>query len=412
MKTFLLILFGVLLSAHTARAGSAQIVVAYHSSIPSDVREKAVSGLATLASECSAGTRVVLLDGTALHAITSFVVPEGSLRLRQQRIAPAFARGAHAVRSATNRSANFDIPRILDHIAREIRESGRESIVILVGPSLFKNPKEPSFDLTSGWPSDGHLTAGPERSLFSTVERSGALEQTAVHWCVTDLGNAVNDAHRSGVERFWTLFIGTQGGVLSSFSPDPLAAFAIHRASRPVLTTRINPKDTDVTMRQAQREVRAERTAGLEPELTVVLPQLPPENSGFGIVWSSNRAGASDVDLDLYVQPPVGGPELFFGKTESAYGRYYRDIRHAQAAAGDWRQQWEFVEIRGEVLPQEVWINLYAGHGPVQGEFRLQHRGTSYSTPFSLPAVDGDLGSGRSQRANRRAWVKIQVSGR
>jgi hypothetical protein len=82
-------------------------------------------------------------------------------------------------------------------------------------------------------------------------------------------------------------------------------------------------------------------------------------------------------------------------------------VRQARAEAGDWQATWEFVELRGEQLPREVWVNLFTGSGPVQGELRLQHRGEIHRVRFTLPAVEGNRALGKHERAAHPQWLRL-----
>jgi hypothetical protein len=318
-----------------------------------------------------------------------------------------------ALRGATNAGACFNVPRVLDHVARQVRQPGLPPSILLLGPSLYRNPQEPAFDLTERWPGDGHLAAGRERSVFSTVERAGRLEGCAVAWCVTDAGAPVNEAHREGVLRFWTLFAGTQGGVLTAFSPDAANVFRLLLEGRggPVLAAAVDEADRGVVMHARRLETvavdaRAE-VAPVDALARAELPPVPPGGLGLGIVWQVPPGRSGKVDLDLYVLPPAGGPELYFGNPLSSHGRHHRDVREAGAGDGEWRATWEFVELADDAVPCEAWVNLFTGSGPVQGELRLQHRGQIHRVRFTLPAVEGNRALGKHERAAHPQWLRI-----
>ncbi len=436
MKTKLLLGLFLLSSALFAGESTPQHIVIGHSGyLPPEAREDCARRLATFLLQRPPGSRVTLLDGFRLQTEADARIPEGSLRLRQERLLPDIARMIKAIRSATNSAAFFNVPRLLDYVAREVRSNGERISVVLIGPSLYRNPQEPSFDMTGHWPSDGHLVAGFDRSIFSTVERAHRLDGVSLSWCVFDNLEPVSDIHHAAVLRFWALFIGTQGGTLTSFSPDltQVLANAIEAGRRPVCPLDLDAKDTQVVMRsrhpEAHREdpkpnvvtnspppqaapmpTNAPVPAPPAPRLDVQLPQVAPQNTGLGIVWVNDGTGSNPADLDLYVLPSVGG-ELYFRRTISDAGRYYRDVRQSLPASGDWRASWEFVELNGEALPKEVWVNLFAGRGPVEGELRLQYKGKIHTVGFAFPKVDGDASAGRDRRGTSPAWVRIPLTG-
>jgi len=140
------------------------------------------------------------------------------------------------------------------------------------------------------------------------------------------------------------------------------------------------------------------------------LPQVARGNTGIGIVWSSSTRGADGLDLDLYVWVPKDSTELFYGNTVSTTGRYFRDVRQsAENTSADWRGTYEFVELQGEQLPPEVWINVFAGKGPAQGELRIQHQGREHRVAFAIPTVRGNGGRDRASRSKSEHWLRIEL---
>ena len=152
--------------------------------------------------------------------------------------------------------------------------------------------------------------------------------------------------------------------------------------------------------------------------ITNVVPQLPPAilprvasgNTGIGIVWGIGSNERSAIDLDLYVWVPRDGTELSFHRPRSASGHYYRDIRQGTlSASGDWKSSWEFAELEGDQLPEAVWVNIFAGRGPVQGELRVQFKGAEHVMAFVFPAVTGRSGADSSRRETSDQWIKLDL---
>lgn len=436
MKTIMLL--GLLLLASALIAGEStpqHLIIGHSGYLPPEAREDCARRVVALLLERPPGSRVTLLDGSRLQTEADARVPEGSLRLRQERLLPDITRMVKAIRGATNSMAAFNVPRLLDYLAREVRTGSERTSIILIGPALYRNPQEPTFDMTRHWPSDGHLVAGFERSIFSTVERAHRLDGISLAWGVIDTSDPISDTHHAAILRFWALFVGTQGGTLTSFSPDLTRVFAnaLETGRRPICPLDLDSKDTEVVMRSRHPEVQREEKKPIAvtnappsqaaptptnapvpappaPRLDVRLPQVAPQNTGLGIVWVNDGSGSNPADLDLYVLPSTGA-ELYFGRTTTDTGRYYRDVRQSLPASGDWRASWEFVELTGETLPKEVWVNLFSGRGPVKGELRLQYKGKVHTVGFALPQADGDASAGKDRRTTSPAWVRIKLTG-
>ncbi len=434
------------------------VVVAVSPYLPLASRDGIARATANLLTDSPAGTKITVLNAETLSAAVRVSVRDGSKRLRQQRDAASIVAIVSLIRSATNESACFNVPVVLDHISRELRDRDAKTAVLLIGPALYRNEKEAAFDMTSAWPSDGHLAAGNRNSVFSTVERAHHLDETDVAWLVTDTASLRNEGHREGVARFWALFIANQGGSLLSYSPDVGTVFSRileERGQLPAMTTTVDPGDTEIIMRSRKIEriqrviqtnasvaevresilperivlpVAARASTNSRPSLalsrTVIaaqnpssqvavqaLPAVAAGDTGIGIVWRGEPGQPVPVDLDLYVQPPNGGPELFFNCTDSIAGHFYRDLRQPMAGdSGKWQSVWEFVELRGGQLPPAVWINLYSGFGPVHGEVRLQYRGRTYARAFKFGATGGSRGAAPNGRSNDAGWVRVSIS--
>ncbi len=141
-----------------------------------------------------------------------------------------------------------------------------------------------------------------------------------------------------------------------------------------------------------------------------VLPRPAPGKALIGAVWGSAPGESREIDFDIYVRVPRDGVELSFQKTNSLSGHYFRDIRHSQpSTTGDWRAAWEAVELDGDELPPEMWINLYSGRGPAQGEVRVLRRGREYRIAFTFPAVRGNGGVDAYRRARSEHWLRIDL---
>lgn len=275
--------------------------------------------------------------------------------------------------------------------------------------------------------------AEPEKSNLTT----GPIFGVHFNWVVTDSEKAVNSRHADAVSRFWTLFVATQRGVLANYSSDFASTFnnAVRGSSAAPLAASLDGRDTEVTMHSAA--LVAGMAAPTEPRIEAiyvtnivtatnvvtkvvtnivsaversVIPTAANGNTGFGLVWGEPNDGEQDVDLDLHVVAPHNGVELYFAVTNSTAGRFYRHIRHSTArSTGDWKTSWEFIELYGDQLPREAWINLYEGCGPVHGELRVQYHGQLHRIAFTFPAVKGDKGEDSRRRTKSEHWLRIDL---
>jgi len=426
MKTSILLSLAAISIGLAAPQPNRHLVIAVGPQVPEGLRLDISRRIKDVLSKGSPGTQVTILDAAALQTVAAVTISESPAHLQEQRNEPAIRAAVQTVKSATNEAQGFNVPLVLDHISRQIRpENGS---ILLIGQGIYQNPKNPSFNLTTNWPSDGHLSAA-WRSVFSTVERAHNLDRTTVHWLVTDPNAVLDEAHRRGISRFWNLFIASQGGVLAEFAPDVATAFAgaLSGSSAPFMAATLDPGDTNVLFHWSgeipyvPRPQLVFRTNYVQVTNVIqvtnivtllnksVLPRVAPGNTGIGLVWVVANGTTRRVDLDLHVRDPRDNAELFFGHTRTTNGHYLRDILQASAGAeGDWRTSWEFVELNGDQLP-EVWINIYSGSGPVNGEVRLEYRGSIHRIAFVMPAVQGDQGTDGYIREKSPRWLRIDL---
>ena len=416
-----------------AHGAGRHLIVAYAPSLPASTRDELVNLTGTALYQSEPGTRITVVRTDPLATIVDATVPEGAPVLRQKRAGASIARLTRELSAATNSTGQFLIPSVMDAIGRQW--TSQNDTVLLVGPALHSDARQPEFNITTNWPSDGHLTAPAGRSPFSTVDRRHLLDGVGVYWIVTDMNRMASARQAEAVRRFWTLYVALQGGTLVNFSPDASSTVANAMSGR--LSTggvpTLDPNDTSVTMLPsrilepprllpAPPVVRVFLTNVVEEvhivtitnEIAVVrqtpLPKVARGNTGIGIVWSSSTRGADGLDLDLYVWVPKDSTELFYGNTVSTTGRYFRDVRQsAENTSADWRGTYEFVELQGEQLPPEVWINVFAGKGPAQGELRIQHQGREHRVAFAIPTVRGSGGRDRASRSKSEHWLRIEL---
>ena len=343
-------------------------------------------------------------------------------------------------------------PELLPEIAGD-SVTGTNAIV-LIGSPIYRNLAEPSFSMTDGrYPSDGHLKCTLTESVYGVVQRQGRLNRTAVHWVIPNLAVWQNELHGQAVTRFWALFVQAQGGKLVTVSADlpRVLQRALQAEGVPVLSVHPEPSDEKPTMRSALPRTVPNwlEQVPVPPPIPAVLPVPPPaappqaaslpepqsapaptpppvtvaaaqplaapdlpqpampfphgfdsSKTGIGICWSGDG-----VDLDAYVLPYPGARELSYKRDRTPEGFLYRDER-----TGNVGRYFEFVEFKTVVdLPRvSVWVNLYAGRGPVSGQVALFNHGQVKVGSFTISAAKGN--HGRGDRATSQCWVEIHLS--
>lgn len=299
-------------------------------------------------------------------------------------------------------------PQFMDFVGDHLGSSRHAMVVMVFGSPLYMDEKEPAFSMVQGYyPSDGHLLANRDASVFGLDGRAATLAGMAVHfgW----FGDPwVSEAHRQKLERFWSLFLEGQGAQLATFCGDLPTLFGAVSAGATGVDFRRGRYQIDNGQRRVEM-LRMTRDVGAADWITrdtlPATPSSPPAITvgamKIGIRWQG------DIDLDLYARPDRLGETLYFENVRSADGYYFKDHRSSP------EREYEFIEFEA---PVDVWkvesrINFYEGElasGPV-GEIRIEFDGKIYSGQFR---VEGERGNrGRSGRGQERHWVTIDIPG-
>jgi hypothetical protein len=364
------------------------------------------------------GTKLDIFDAFNLKSVTQVSLPNlrvfESPKTRANQFAPAIrelkAFLAQDHPRPKKKSLNLDgaimLPQFCDFLADNVAEASGPLAVMLIGSPLYQDAKEPDFSMADGYfPSDGHLIASREKSVFGRRETVGQTPSLIVHWIY--FGDPwVNDLHKEKVTRFWTLYLERRGGQLASLSRDlPTTLHSFCQATdvaRPTMGRwSINPEQTKVEMLRITREVPVTDwlTGDLPSRTTPAAPTTFVGPMRVGIRWNQN------IDLDLYATPRRGAETLFFQHPESAEGYYYKDHRSSPG------REYEFIEFTSpvDVRNVEALVNFYRGDSPggPHGEVRIEFDGRVYSAPFSIEATNGNLG--RSGHRQQSFWTRIPV---
>lgn len=297
-------------------------------------------------------------------------------------------------------------PQFMDFIGENLPDSGHSVVVMVLGSPLYLDHKEPGFSMADGYfPSDGHLQASRDQSVFGIKSRAGALKDIVVHFGY--FGDPwVSEVHQEKIARFWAIYLKGQGARLAAFCGDLATVFNAVRAGS--TNSEAHEKNYEVDSAQSKIEMlRITRDIGVADWITRdVLPSIqrgPPSITvgpmKIGIRWQGN------IDLDLYATPRQQAETLFFEHTRSPEGYYFKDHRSSP------QREYEFIEFES---PVDVWkvqarINFYEGttDGGPSGEIRIEFDGKIFSGHFSLAASRGN--KGRSGRTQGEYWTRIDV---
>jgi hypothetical protein len=362
---------------------------------------------------------LAIYDAFELKTITQVTLPNArvfnSPKTRANQFAPAirnlkvFLAEEH-LKPTNNRHLNFvdaiRLPQFLDFLDENLALTNAQAALLLIGSPLYQDAKEPGFSMVDGYfPSDGHLQAAREKSIFGFTPDSRARASLAVHWVY--FGDPwVSDLHKEKVTRFWNLYLERRDAQMSAFTGDlPTALQSFRQAgSTPRTSAKRWSPDADQTKIEMLRISRNVEIADwLTRDKLSETPLLPPANMvgpmKIGIRWQAR------IDLDLYATPRPGAETLFFEHARSPEGYYYKDHRSSPG------KEYEFIEFESPVDCREVeaFVNFYKGHCPEgpRGEVRIEFGGRIYGGPFSLPAEEGNLG--RSGRSQQEFWTRIPI---
>jgi hypothetical protein len=358
---------------------------------------------------------LAIYDAFELKTITQITLPKdrafNSPKTRANQFAPAirdlklFLAREHL--GPTNSLFNFEgtirLPQFLDFLAEKAPLTNSRPSVLLIGSPLYLDSKEPAFSMVDGYfPSDGHLQAPREKSVFGFAGDIGP--PLIVHWMY--FGDPwVSDLHREKVTRFWTLYLERRGAQLTAFTGDlPTALQSFRQAAAGIGAASkhwtVETSETEIKMLRVSRGV--ETTDWLTRD-TLSMARVPPSVQvgpmKIGIRWKE------EVDLDLYATPRPGAETLYFEHVRSPEGYYYKDHRSSPG------REYEFIEFESPVDVREVeaFVNFYKGHSPggARGEVRIEFDGRIYTAPFSIPAEQGNLG--RAGRTQEEFWTPIPI---
>jgi len=327
-----------------------------------------------------------LYDALELKTISQIKIPDArvfdSPKTRANQFAPAihdlklFLAEDHPKPTAPH--LNFDsavrLPQFLDFLSDNLQISNSSRALLLIGSPLYHDAKEPAFSMVDGYfPSDGHLQANREQSIFGYTAVSKSTQPLLVHWIY--FGDPwLNDLHKEKITRFWTLYLERRGAQLASFAAD--LSTVCQAFTRPSTEEEHSRKRWTIDAAQKRIEMlRISRNVEVADWLTGTslsdTAQTPPSSLNgpmkIGIRWKAN------IDLDLYATPVHGAETLFFQHVRSPEGYYFKDHRSSPG------KEFEFIEFESPVDARQVeaFVNFYKGYCPSgpQGEVRIEFDG-------------------------------------
>jgi hypothetical protein len=382
------------------------------------VKDEVYRGIVRLVVEdLPLNSALAIYDAFELKTITQISLPDARAFNSPKTRANQFAAAIRDLKSflaeeqhkPTNSHSSFEgairLPQFLDFLAGTTTTSSKTS-VLLIGSPLYQDAKEPAFSMVDGYfPSDGHLQASREQSVYGFSGDSTTAPHLILHWIY--FGDPwVSDLHKEKVTRFWTLYVERRGAQLAAFTGDlPIAlqSFRQPGAAGPRFPTHwaVDAAQRKIEMLRVSRGVTI--TDWLTRDTLPEGAQTPPSTMvgpmKIGIRWKER------IDLDLYATPRPGTETLFFQHVRSPEGYYFKDHRSSPG------REYEFIEFESSVDVREVeaFINFYKGSCPggARGEVRIEFDGRIYGCPFFIPADQGNLG--RSGSSQQEFWTPIPI---
>lgn len=298
-------------------------------------------------------------------------------------------------------------PQFMDFVGENLSQTNAVVITIVLGSPLYLDEKEPGFSMVDGYfPSDGHLLASRDKSVYGRRDGANSLRNVVVHFGY--FGDPwTSELHRQKISRFWNLFLKTQGAQLASFTGDLPTIFNAVRSGD--MAAARNEQD-EIDPSQAKIEMlRITRDMGTADWITHELPanhRSPPPTTRIGPMKIGIR-WQGDIDLDIYAQARADAERLFFQHTRAPEGYFYKDQRTSPD------REYEFIEFTQPVDVREVRaaVNFYEGSMPggARGDIRIEFQGRIYTGRFELPAGHGN--QGREGPSQEGFWTEIDVLG-
>lgn len=434
----------VLASVATALGEGRTFILGISPSLTSEELSSARAATVTfVATQMRQGDRLAVYDAGSMQPVAELAIPDEPLfagvNPRLNRLAkPIATLKAFFQRKGDAGPAAGAVmaPQFLELAARQLRTRADEPLTVIFLGNPFYHDREEAFDFgpDGTYPGDGFLFLPGSESPFSTIGKKLGLANVTVHWAYLKEDRWLSDAHRLGVLRFWSVFVGSQSGTLASAAADPKGVFerAAKGAATPIIDAAADPaaKAEMILIRRTRAEAPSAApavTAGFVQPVAVpaappawlsqdTVPQskTPPRSHGrakVGLRWGDGDPSANQLDLDLYVIARPGVKELSYRRTRTPEGRLWKDwVTSPNVANG-----YETVELEGEtdVTQLGVCVNFYGGYhpsGPVKAVLRFWIDGDVREVPIEIRATNGNRGAELGSRARDPHWVVVDVA--
>ncbi|MEM1363698.1 MAG: hypothetical protein AAGF94_18680 [Pseudomonadota bacterium] len=179
------------------------------------------------------GDTALFLDGTEVERIALFAMPSGPQPIPANRALQANRKALANLGRFIRRSeaetgeGQIDLPGLLRHVRAHVPAPDGADLIVL-GHPIFAPDETPRYSMASHRvPSDGHISAGPDRSPFGTANLPGTLAGYDVYFGHLANDWAITPGHRYGLERFWSLSVEAHGGSMAYQGADLATLFAL-----------------------------------------------------------------------------------------------------------------------------------------------------------------------------------------
>src|SRR5438552_6789266 len=233
------------------------------------VKDEVYRGIVRLVvEELPLNSALGIYDAFELKTITQFSLPYArafnSPKTRANQFAPAIRDLklflAEEQHKPTNSHSSFEaairLPQFVDFLAGTTTTNSIPS-VLLIGSPLYQDAKEPAFSMVDGYfPSDGHLQASREQSLYGFSGDSTVAPPLILHWIY--FGDPwVSHVHKEKITRFWTLYLERREMQVAAFTGD--LPIALQSFRQPGAAGATSPKHW--TVDTAQRKIEMLRVS-------------------------------------------------------------------------------------------------------------------------------------------------------
>ncbi|XOV75102.1 MAG: hypothetical protein ACFHWZ_16890 [Phycisphaerales bacterium] len=266
LHTVVSFVIGLIISATSFAETAAPdtVILAVADASAAEDQAKSVAVLEGLVVGAEPGTRVQVYNAMTQQRIATFEIPNvqserARKNLLRNAVTPVLQHLREPKSVRAGQGSSVDVPEFAHTLASMVRAGGGSTRVIIVGSPFHTTAADASMNFgPSEFPSDGHLAASSNRSIYSTLGREQRLEGLTIDWVL--VGQVGTSRERAPVARFWNLFFSSQSAVLSSFvvTPEIVVERVLEGVSDPVADDTIDRDDKRVEILSINRPVREE----------------------------------------------------------------------------------------------------------------------------------------------------------